>query len=85
MRAMMSASEIIDVLGGTNSVAAMLGIRPPSVSEWKKAGIPEDKLIRLGATIEKATGGACHRRDLRPDDWQIIWPELAQETERVCR
>lgn len=27
--------------------------------------------------IEAATGGAVTRRDLRPNDWQKIWPELA--------
>jgi len=26
--------------------------------------------------IERATGGAVTRRDLRPDDWHMIWPEL---------
>ena len=27
--------------------------------------------------IERATDGAVTRRDLRPDDWERIWPELA--------
>ncbi len=27
--------------------------------------------------IERATNGAVTRRDLRPDDWHEIWPELA--------
>jgi DNA-binding transcriptional regulator YdaS (Cro superfamily) len=27
--------------------------------------------------IERATNGAVTRKDLRPDDWQEIWPELA--------
>lgn len=26
--------------------------------------------------IEAATDGKVSRRDLRPDDWQKIWPEL---------
>lgn len=26
--------------------------------------------------IERVTGGAVTRRDLRPDDWWLIWPEL---------
>lgn len=26
--------------------------------------------------IERATGGAVMRWDLRPDDWDRIWPEL---------
>lgn len=28
--------------------------------------------------IEQATNGAVTRKDLRPDDWQRIWPELAE-------
>lgn len=26
--------------------------------------------------IESATGGIVSRSDLRPDDWQKIWPEF---------
>lgn len=29
--------------------------------------------------IERATGGQVTRRELRPDDWQQIWPELSAE------
>ena len=28
--------------------------------------------------IENETAGKVTRRDLRPDDWQKIWPELAE-------
>lgn len=34
----------------------------------------------LCVLIERATGGQVTRKDLRPDDWQDIWPELAQPT-----
>lgn len=27
--------------------------------------------------IERATGGKVTRRELRPDDWAELWPELA--------
>lgn len=30
-----------------------------------------------GADIERITGGAVTRRDLRPYDWARVWPELA--------
>ncbi|MBU0705046.1 MAG: helix-turn-helix domain-containing protein [Chloroflexi bacterium] len=33
-------SKIIDDLGGTFAVAAVLRIKPPSVSNWRKKGIP---------------------------------------------
>jgi len=32
--------RIIDLLGGTFAVATLCKVRPPSVSEWKRAGIP---------------------------------------------
>jgi DNA-binding transcriptional regulator YdaS (Cro superfamily) len=32
----------------------------------------------LATAIEQATEGAVTRRDLRPDDWHLIWPELAK-------
>lgn len=37
-------------------------------------GVPIERCV----PIERATDGAVTRRDLRPDDWADIWPELAQ-------
>jgi DNA-binding transcriptional regulator YdaS (Cro superfamily) len=31
--------------------------------------------------IERATLGQVTRKDLRPNDWQKIWPELADTTD----
>jgi hypothetical protein len=36
--------EIIDALGGTSEVARLCEIQPPSVSEWRKLGIPKTQL-----------------------------------------
>lgn len=38
-----------------------------------------DKSIPLehATAIEKFTSGVVTRKDIRPDDWQSIWPELA--------
>ncbi|WP_132477967.1 hypothetical protein [Paracandidimonas soli] len=41
---------------------------------YKQAGLN-------GAEIEAITGNAVTRRDLRPDDWERIWPELAGKVE----
>jgi DNA-binding transcriptional regulator YdaS (Cro superfamily) len=38
-------------------------------------GIP----IRHMAAIEKFTEGAVTRRDMCPEDWERIWPELADQ------
>lgn len=72
----MSSSELIDKLGGPTAVAKMLNIKPPSVTGWRTGVIPDDKLIRLAPICEKM--GIATRRELRPDDWQSIWPELAE-------
>lgn len=31
--------------------------------------------------LEEATNKLVTRKDLRPNDWQDIWPELAEKTE----
>lgn len=76
----MTADQFVDALGGTYAVAAMLGIKPPSVSGWRDGrsvkDIPDDKLIRLALTAEQR--GIATRRDLRPDDFHLIWPDLAE-------
>lgn len=72
-----SSGDLIDLLGGTFAVAEILGVKPPSVSAWRAGRIPDDKLIRLAPAIERASGGKVTRRDLRPNDWAEIWPELA--------
>lgn len=41
------ANRIIDALGGTNATARMFEIEPPSVSDWRKTGIPKPRLMYL--------------------------------------
>lgn len=65
--------------GGNPSIsdlAKALGVSVPTVSEWCHGRRPVP--IRWCIAIENATDGCVTRRDLRPDDWQHIWPELAQ-------
>jgi DNA-binding transcriptional regulator YdaS (Cro superfamily) len=61
--------------GRSLSIAVALGVTPPVVSDWAtgKKGIPLERCV----PIERATNGEVTRKDLRPDDWQDIWPELA--------
>lgn len=33
-------------------------------------------------SIERETNGQVTRKDLRPDDWQDIWPELANSEQK---
>ena len=63
----MDASQIIDKLGGTNKLAAALGLTPPAVSMWRSFGIPpgrwpaivalpEAKAARIGFEVLAAVG-----------------------------
>lgn len=42
-----TSDEIINALGGTNEVARLCEVRPPSVSEWRHLGIPKARLMFL--------------------------------------
>ena len=56
-------------------LAKTLGVKPPTVSDWitGKKQVPLERCT----PIETATNGAVTRRDLRPKDHHIHWPELA--------
>lgn len=55
-------------------LADKIGCSPVLISQWKSGvrPVPADKCV----SIEKATEGDVTRKDLRPDDWHLIWPEL---------
>jgi len=71
-------SAIIDLLGGTAKVARMCKIDPAAVSNWRIRGIPADKYMLLGARIEKESHGLVSRKDLFPNSFWLIWPELLE-------
>lgn len=72
---MKQLDKAIEIVGGVGKLAAAVGVVQGAVSNWRMRGsaVP----VEHCATIEIATNGAVTRRDLRPDDWQKIWPELA--------
>lgn len=44
------ATQVIDVLGGTAEVARLFDVRMPSVSDWKRDGIPHARMMLLRET-----------------------------------
>ncbi len=52
-----------------------------SLSYLRKAMCIEQRNMhpKTCALLEKESGGKVTRQDLRPDDWQEIWPELAEK------
>lgn len=63
------------VVGGLTKLANMLGVSPPTVHEWKtlKRKVPAARC----KSIVMAANGAVTLQELRPNDWQDYWPELA--------
>lgn len=55
-------------------LAKDVGVTPVLISQWRNGirPVPVERCV----PIERATGGAVTRKDLRPDDWAQIWPEL---------
>ncbi len=50
----MSDSKIIDNIGGTDAVAAIVGLDKSSVSKWRKRGIPRSWRLYLEKRRPKA-------------------------------
>lgn len=67
---------VIQERGRQAALAGALGVKPPVVADWRtgKKSVPVPRC----AAIERLTGGAVTRQELRPNDWSDIWPELAQ-------
>lgn len=59
---------------GAADLARHVGASPALVYQWRTGRRPVP--VKWCAAIEKATGGAVTRQDLRPDDYWEIWPEL---------
>jgi DNA-binding transcriptional regulator YdaS (Cro superfamily) len=69
--------DIKTYLSGTETAASLarkLGISPVLVSQWRNGYRPIP--VERCSDIERATDNAVTRRDIRPDDWHRIWPEL---------
>lgn len=55
-------------------VVAALKITSATVAEWR-SGRRHVPIARC-AQLERMFPGRFDRRDLRPNDWHLIWPEL---------
>lgn len=60
--------------GGAAKLAAMLDVSPSYLSQMASGASPISPARCV--EIEQATDGAVSRKDLRPEDWRSIWPEL---------
>ena len=73
----MTDAQMIDLLGKPAKVAKLCGVTVQAVCQWRNNNaIPAAPLMLIAATIERESHGLVSRKDLFPDTWQIIWPEL---------
>ena len=72
LRAYLDQSE----RGRAAELAREINSYPPDISDWanEKKQVPTHR----ASAIEKATNGKVHRKDMRPNDWHIHWPELVE-------
>jgi len=61
------------VAGSQAALAGLCGVSKGAITQWKATGAIPAKHCK---TIAAQAGADC--RELRPNDWQKFWPELAQ-------
>lgn len=66
-------------VNGVSKLAALIGVGQSVISNWRARGSVIDPIYCTA--IEKVTDGLVSRKDLRPDDWHLIWPELGPRDE----
>jgi DNA-binding transcriptional regulator YdaS (Cro superfamily) len=76
MKVKMVDAQMIDLLGGALKVSKQMDVSVQAVHKWKREGIPAGKLVMMAAQIEKESHGLVTRKDLFPQSYQVIWPEL---------
>lgn len=62
------------------ALAKSIGAAPSFVNQWVKDARPVPPIFCVA--IESATNGQVTRQELRPDDWQAIWPELVKKQKK---
>ena len=73
-------SRACELFGGQTAMARRLSrrtgkpITQQRVANWINRG--DEVPVEFLAAIEAESGGEITRRQLRPDDWHSIWPEL---------
>ncbi|QPS78626.1 hypothetical protein I6G47_16465 [Delftia lacustris] len=74
------ATQVIDALGGTAAVARIFDVKQPSVSDWKKDGIPASRVMFLKLAYRKALAGIDLAAATAPRRARVAGMPLAQPT-----
>jgi DNA-binding transcriptional regulator YdaS (Cro superfamily) len=58
-------------------IAERIGVKSDAqIRQWQHGYSDRQPGAAYCVAIERATGGAVTRQDLRPDDYWLIWPDL---------
>lgn len=74
-----SATQVIEALGGTAAVARLFGVAMPSVSAWKERGIPRPRMMFLSVARKKELAGIDLRAATALASKSQMPPPLSQE------
>lgn len=69
---METLKQAVEGRGGLSVAAGLLAVSPQRLSNWLDRGVPTEHCARVEAAL------GIPRQALRPEDWQLIWPELAE-------
>ncbi|AUX61634.1 helix-turn-helix domain-containing protein [Simonsiella muelleri] len=69
--------KAIGLFGSQAEFARILEIKRMNIQHWKRGNV--EVPVKRCVQIEKLTDGVVTRRDLRPDDYWEIWPDLAKD------
>jgi len=72
--ALMSA---IKKAGSQSALARLIGKKQPHIHKWLNSSCP----MRAENCVLVGNAVGIPYQDFRPDDWQCIWPELAEAKE----
>ena len=78
----MKLSAYLSEYGAMSKLAKEIGSHTQSVWHWSTGARPVP--VSRCLDIERATGGQVTRRDLRPNDWQKIWPDFGGKVKRTA-
>jgi DNA-binding transcriptional regulator YdaS (Cro superfamily) len=69
-------NEVIAFFGSPTKTAIALGVSLQAVCFWRDG--EREVNPKVCVMIEQLTNGKVTRKDLRPNDWKQIWPELIE-------
>ncbi len=67
-------------------LSKLIGVKSDvQVRQWQHGYAGRKPSPEYALAIERATDGLVTRKDLRPDDWSRIWPDLVESKRKTVK